>query len=539
MLRRLIDRQRSVRRGIAVAAILGAGLFGAVDLLTSGLAIQGSFYVVFVVTQIVGWLFRSRWGRGASSDKSPLRQAACYGDPAAVLGAIDAEIAARRDVCIFGRTIDWQTGFAPNLVLLTPSWLVQANRDGLTLVRLDDLVWVFRFRRLGRNDYGIASRTHGFRVCVSSDELKEFPIADEAEVDAILEEIQRRRPAIFAGFDETCRELLSQGAGRMAEEAHRRRREWSALDDAGRERWRAEQREALDKSAQFLSSRARDKLRDALEASARSRQGLTGPPPDRDAGISVAGITAVERVRSTSTALVAVLATIPLLLLTVGTFPRAGLDERIGIVATTGTLIAAGWTAFALRYVIWSPARRLGNLLRRHGPTVINDIDADLRATATRWTYGRWPRSILYSQPDFMAIGAVWLIQMRPGHAELVRLTDLAWVHERVVPKRLWGLGDRYRFDLVGRLRDGSSMSIRADDEAELAELLDELLERRPALLTGWRGDWMALLEAGPNELVAAYEERERQYAALPPEKRESWLDESFDLFQRFVENVE
>jgi hypothetical protein len=249
-------------------------------------------------------------------------------------------------------------------------------------------------------------------------------------------------------------------------------------------------------------------------------------------------ILATERLRSAGALTVALVATVPLMVITIGCLETASANTQIAIVPLACTLLAAGWTTFALRFVVWSPACRLEPFLRRRGFRVISDVDADLRATTTRRVYGNWPRSVLYPPPDFVALGAKWLIQMRLGHAALVYLPELVWVHERVVPKLIWGVGDRYRVELAGRLRDGSTVSIRLDDEAELGELLEELLERRPALLTGWRGEWLELREAGPAAVAAAYAARDREFDSLPPEKREVWLDESFDLFQRFVENI-
>src|SRR5260221_4565143 len=99
MLDRLIRRQRSARRGFAVAVICAFGLFAAVATLTFGwfgvIRVMGFFPFAQLLVQAA---LQSRWGRGANSKKSPLRQAECYGEPGAVLAAIDAEVVAGRDV---------------------------------------------------------------------------------------------------------------------------------------------------------------------------------------------------------------------------------------------------------------------------------------------------------------------------------------------------------------------------------------------------------------------------------------------------------
>lgn len=546
MLDRLIHRQRSARRAFALSVILAICL-----LLTADAVIVGSFHAVGWVAfafacanPFVQLALQSRWGRGPKSKKSPLRQVESFGDPVGVLATIDAEIAAGRDVRVFGRTVVWDAGFAPDLVLVTPTWLIQANRDGLTLVRLDDILWLSRFRRLSRNIYWLPRRTRGFRVCLRSEEVKEFPIADTAEADAILDELLRRRPELCVGFDESCRELLSGGPERMAGEVEQRRVEWSALEADGRERWRVEQRAAVDATAQYLSGHVRDAVRVALDTAAWTRRGRTGSPPDSTADTRVSKIMTAESNFFFRALVVWLVMSVLLLLLTICTHEERftpSTSKKVLSILTTAAILAVGWGGFAYWFAYRLPGFRLGRLLRRRGNAerLIGKLDVDLQYSATRWLHGRWLGAFVYPQSDFIALGAKWLLQMRPGHAALILLTDLVWVHERVVPTALWWLDDRYRFELAGRLRDGSAVKVRLDDEAEFAELLEELLERRPALMTGWRGDWLALLEAGPGALADAYDGREHEYGALSPEKREVWLDESFDLFHRFVENVE
>jgi hypothetical protein len=540
MLEQIIRRQRLVRWAAAAVVLLVAAVVAAGAAALGPAPVQLAFYVVAGAIWYASWLVLSRWGRGARSRSSPLwRQALVYGSPRRVLGAIDAEVAAGRDVRVFGRTSVWCFWTTPDFVLLTTSWLVQANRAGLTIVRLDEILWVFRYDRRARGIWGLPVESHGFRVCVSAEEVEEFPVQDPEEEAVILDELLRRRPEALAGFDEEWRELLSKSAEWMAGEIERRRGEWQALDAGGRERWHAEQRRALDESAQFLSLRGRDQIHSALDTAALARKGRA--PRDDGATLRLSSVITVEWSRF-ALVLIVWLGGSALAVLAIAVSASQGDVEEtliIGSVAAGG--LVAAWAWFAWRHVRESSALRLGRLLRRQGSRrrVVSDIDTELRPPAPRWLRGTWPRSFMYPPPDFTAVTASWLVQMRPGHAALVRLAELAWVHKRVVPKLVWWVGDRYGFELAVRLRDGTAVKVRADDEAELGELLEELLERRPGLLTGWRGDCVALLEAGPAVLAASVDERERQFAALPPEKREVWLDESWDLFQRFVQNAE
>src|SRR5437016_2502537 len=155
MLQRLIRLQRHVHMGIALAVILGTVMLSAIIGRGSWFltVVLGGVYVFVGMAHAVR-LIRSRWGRGVTSKSSPLwRQAAAYGEPGDVLAAIDAEVAAGHDVRVFGRTVAWDQWFAPDLVLLTPSWFVRATRAGLVVVRLDDVLWVFRFRRRGDSPF--------------------------------------------------------------------------------------------------------------------------------------------------------------------------------------------------------------------------------------------------------------------------------------------------------------------------------------------------------------------------------------------------
>src|SRR6266568_2494097 len=89
-------------------------------------------------------LLCGRWTWLTSRGMPLAASARVYGAPRDVLRRIDAEIAAGRDVRIFGDWNGWRLWAAPDLVVFTPTWLVQVNAAGVSAVRLDDILWVFK-----------------------------------------------------------------------------------------------------------------------------------------------------------------------------------------------------------------------------------------------------------------------------------------------------------------------------------------------------------------------------------------------------------
>jgi hypothetical protein len=200
------------------------------------------------------------------------------------------------------------------------------------------------------------------------------------------------------------------------------------------------------------------------------------------------------------------------------------------------------------RSFLWGLRRQLAPFGPRRA--VVERIDADMADDRVAWAVGagraaRGPvtsswlrRDLMPAQPSFLALSAEWLLEVRPKRAIVVHLPDLVWVWKRVVAKAVWFGGSQYNFELGCRLADGTERHVRAASEEELDDLVERLLEHRPALLTGWRGDWHTLREQGDAALAQECERRAKDQAALTEDRLDARVDESWDLYQRFVEHA-
>ena len=216
------------------------------------------------------------------------------------------------------------------------------------------------------------------------------------------------------------------------------------------------------------------------------------------------------------------------------------LDELLTPVVITLIIVSLPWGLY-LRELLARPILpSLYRELERHGPRydVMARIDKELQDPEDAWTAGYWPQSIPLMRPEVTAVTRSWLMSIRGGQCAVVHLRELVWVHREVVSSRLWTTGPSFRFHLGCRLVSGELKTIVAKTEADSNDLFEELLERRPALLAGWHGDYADLLQRGPEALADAYAEREKQFLALTPEQREEWLDRSWHDFQSLILNA-
>src|SRR5262245_20179067 len=208
------------------------------------------------------------------------------------------------------------------------------------------------------------------------------------------------------------------------------------------------------------------------------------------------------------------------------------------IITMPVTLIGLPWWWLAFRSTYHTFRHDLERDLARYGKPsqLIDAIDAELRDTPDLWVRGYY--FDVFIRKDFIALTPHWLVQLRPHRAAVMRLDDIVWVYKRVVPRRVWVRSTSYRIQLGCRLRDGSLLLVewREDD---LDELVEELIERRPGLLTGWRGEYFDVAARGPDALAKAHDERAAVHASISLDAGEAWLDESYARCEGPVQNVE
>ncbi len=208
-------------------------------------------------------------------------------------------------------------------------------------------------------------------------------------------------------------------------------------------------------------------------------------------------------------------------------------------IAMQFALIGLPWWWFLFRLTYYTFTVDLEKCLARYGPVsrVTDEIDTELRDARDVWLRGEETQFGVFIDRDFIVLTLHWLMQVRPRRAAVMRVEDVVWIYKRVVPRRVWVRSADYRIQLGCRLRDGSTLRLEWR-EGDLDDLVEELLERRPGLLAGWRGEHFDLDARGPESMAKAHDERAAEFVALPAEAQEAWLDESFARYEGAVQNV-
>jgi hypothetical protein len=212
----------------------------------------------------------------------------------------------------------------------------------------------------------------------------------------------------------------------------------------------------------------------------------------------------------------------------------------VSAIAMQLSLISLPWWWFFFRLTHYTFTADLQAGLARHGsPRRVRErIDAELRDAPDVWLRGKESQVGVFIDREFLALTPHWLVQVRPRHAAVMAVEEIVWVYKRVVPRRLWLRGADFRIQIACRLRDGSTQRLEGRED-DLDALVEELFERRPGLLTGWRGENFDIAARGPKELAKAHDERATAFADLAPEGQEAWLDESYDRYEGAVRHVE
>jgi hypothetical protein len=203
--------------------------------------------------------------------------------------------------------------------------------------------------------------------------------------------------------------------------------------------------------------------------------------------------------------------------------------------------ILALWLAFVYRFFFTSSARRLPKCLAHYGDSqkVIEEIDTELRTDAKRFVLGQPTYRLGSPQPDCLILTANWLLRLCPGGSVVFRVRDAVWVYKRIIMRSAPLTQGRMDFQLGCRMRDGAEWTFDTWTDGKTDQVLRELLERRPELLTGYRGEWLDLFEAGEAARNAELQTRRDKVDAMSSEERELWLDASWDDCQRFPYRID
>ncbi len=549
MLEQMLQRQRRVLLlaalaglavlvfGYTVAGLVDPANFGPGLLLVAAFLGAGMLVFAFAWQHYRSWLF-------------PLERRV-RGGAWQIVRWIDAEIAADTDVAQFGDLRSASPWAGPRFIALTPSWLARVGRNGIQTVVLDDVPWVF-LRRCRYVRWGLRHHALGLRVYCRGDRWEFIPLDDAAEMDAAVEEMARRRPEIAVLYYDDLVQLLAQGPTSFAERAVRERGAWRTAPAEQREAHGDDMLSRLHSEVQLLPRFAED----PFASFARTPRPPYGPGRkwSPEAGLAprvrpqLSQTLRAERRRPFVWSLISLAAggyCIPIVVYH-GVMDLFGWDPFRGLPAAEwcrfGAALAffAIWTWVIYRFVYRSFRHDLWRRLAELGEPaeVIDRVDAELRGDNV-WVTGTPFYADGVRRPDFIAVTASWLMHARPGQAVLVRVPDVVWAYKRRKPGPAWLPWSSRRYDVGCRTRDGAVWYIESRHEIDIDLLFQELLERRPALLAGWGGECLDLLERGPAALAAAHDARAAEFEGLAAEKREAWLDESWQRYRELVWNVE
>jgi len=194
----------------------------------------------------------------------------------------------------------------------------------------------------------------------------------------------------------------------------------------------------------------------------------------------------------------------------------------------------------SLTATFWPHLHPLMQMLKPFGDVwaVAAKIDAELAdpehtvvAPQVRWDgLWRWhPR---------VGVTRHWVINLSPAAAAVAFLPDIVWVY-----KQLTVVGGFARGKVAPGVgchrRDGGHVWFRTECEDDAEAILEAIVERRPDVLTGFRGEWIDLAKASPMAQAEEVERRRTAVAKLTPEEREHWIDDRLTDLHEAVRRLE
>lgn len=204
-------------------------------------------------------------------------------------------------------------------------------------------------------------------------------------------------------------------------------------------------------------------------------------------------------------------------------------------------LIGPFFVLVMLATVFWPHLHPVMQMLKPFGDVraVAKKIDAELddaRQTVRvgpeyRWDgWKRWHARV--------AVSRHWVVNASPAAAAVAFLPDVVWVY-----KQLTVVGGFARGKVAPGVgchrRDGGHVWFRTETEDDAEVVLEAIVERRPEVLTGFRGEWIDLAKAHPMAQAEEVERRRAAVAKMTPEEREQWIDDRLADLHEAVRRLE
>jgi hypothetical protein len=195
------------------------------------------------------------------------------------------------------------------------------------------------------------------------------------------------------------------------------------------------------------------------------------------------------------------------------------------------------WAIFVMRFFFWSSVRGLPKQLAKYGlpSDVAKRIDADLGDRSAAFVGGQVTEAFFSPQPDCLLLTDQWLVRLCPGGSFVVPLADLAWLWRRAVAKSDPLAMVRMESQIGCRTVAGDVAQFETWTDRRTDAILQELLERKPELLTGYRGEWHDLFALGAEAVRAELQRRRERHDRLSQSEQGEWLDDAMETCHRYV----
>ena len=195
----------------------------------------------------------------------------------------------------------------------------------------------------------------------------------------------------------------------------------------------------------------------------------------------------------------------------------------------------------AVNIAPWKTKGRLRVLFSSYGDPdeLIKHIDCECCPHLRRWIRGRPPRGFRGYNNYHAILTASWLLVFEPKDFWIVRVPDVLWAFKRVIAKPAWWGGERLIFQVCCVMKMVRIYFVPMPNESWADEVLQELIERRPAALFGDRGEWRDLAARGRRAMQAEIARRREEWERLDEEGRDDWHFDRLNDAENFVHRVD
>lgn len=194
----------------------------------------------------------------------------------------------------------------------------------------------------------------------------------------------------------------------------------------------------------------------------------------------------------------------------------------IVVVAICGSRFAQDLTENRLNLLL-SPYGELRELIRQ--------VDSEIESGCCRNIRGKQNRSALITNS--------WLLMFSPSEFWIVSVPDILWAFKRICVEPPWWAGDRLIYQVCCVMGVDRIYHVQVPDESCADDTLQVLIERRPEVLFGYRGEWCDLAARGRRAMQAEIARLREEWDLLNEEGRDDWHIDRLNDAENFVRRVD